>query len=91
MAAGTFGNPMELRLGLGHQGATDAVIQVEKATGEDAVPTNDRQLACARIVLRLQAADAPSPSSQMSSGSSSISATTSGGSTIGAKPPSASA
>lgn len=35
--------------GLGHQVATDALVSMEKATGENAVPTNDRQLACARI------------------------------------------
>ena len=35
--------------GLGHQVATDALVAMEKQTGDDAVPTNDRQLACARI------------------------------------------
>ena len=35
--------------GLGHQVATDALVNMEKATGDDAVATNDRQLACARI------------------------------------------
>jgi tRNA-splicing ligase RtcB len=35
--------------GLGHQVATDALVQMEQATGESAVATNDRQLACARI------------------------------------------
>ena len=29
--------------GLGHQVATDALVQMEKQTGDDAVPTNDRQ------------------------------------------------
>jgi len=35
--------------GLGHQVATDALIQMEKAMGRDQIHTNDRQLACARI------------------------------------------
>ena len=35
--------------GLGHQVATDALVQMERQTGDDAVQTNDRQLACARI------------------------------------------
>ena len=35
--------------GLGHQVATDALVEMEKQTGDDAVQTNDRQLACARI------------------------------------------
>ena len=35
--------------GLGHQVATDALVQMEKAMGRDAIETNDRQLACARI------------------------------------------
>ena len=35
--------------GLGHQVATDALVQMEKAMGRDAIATNDRQLACARI------------------------------------------
>ena len=35
--------------GLGHQVATDALVQMEKAMGRDGIHTNDRQLACARI------------------------------------------
>eukprot|EP00308_Calcidiscus_leptoporus_P009132 CAMPEP_0119376718 /NCGR_PEP_ID=MMETSP1334-20130426/40964_1 /TAXON_ID=127549 /ORGANISM="Calcidiscus leptoporus, Strain RCC1130" /LENGTH=476 /DNA_ID=CAMNT_0007395369 /DNA_START=180 /DNA_END=1610 /DNA_ORIENTATION=- len=35
--------------GLGHQVATDALVQMEKAMGRDEIVTNDRQLACARI------------------------------------------
>ena len=35
--------------GLGHQVATDSLVEMEKAVGGDAVSTNDRQLACARI------------------------------------------
>ena len=35
--------------GLGHQVATDALVQMEKAMGRDGIETNDRQLACARI------------------------------------------
>ena len=35
--------------GLGHQVATDALVQMEKAMGRDGIDTNDRQLACARI------------------------------------------
>ena len=33
--------------GLGHQVATDALVQMEKAMGRDGINTNDRQLACA--------------------------------------------
>ena len=33
--------------GLGHQVATDALVQMEKAMGRDGILTNDRQLACA--------------------------------------------
>ncbi|KAL3926085.1 MAG: hypothetical protein SGPRY_003470 [Prymnesium sp.] len=35
--------------GLGHQVATDALVQMEKAMARDGISTNDRQLACARI------------------------------------------
>ena len=35
--------------GLGHQVATDALVQMEKAMGRDGISPNDRQLACARI------------------------------------------
>ena len=35
--------------GLGHQVATDALIEMEKAMSRDAITLNDRQLACARI------------------------------------------
>ena len=35
--------------GLGHQVATDALVQMEKAMGRDGIDVNDRQLACARI------------------------------------------
>jgi tRNA-splicing ligase RtcB (3'-phosphate/5'-hydroxy nucleic acid ligase) len=35
--------------GLGHQVATDALVQMEEAMGRDRIMTNDRQLACARI------------------------------------------
>jgi len=35
--------------GLGHQVATDALVQMEAAMARDNIVTNDRQLACARI------------------------------------------
>ncbi|XP_065830050.1 RNA-splicing ligase RtcB homolog [Oscarella lobularis] len=35
--------------GLGHQVATDALVQMEKAMKRDKIHVNDRQLACARI------------------------------------------
>ena len=35
--------------GLGHQVATDALLEMEKAMARDKLITNDRQLACARI------------------------------------------
>ncbi len=35
--------------GLGHQVATDALTQMEKAMARDGIHTNDKQLACARI------------------------------------------
>eukprot|EP00128_Syssomonas_multiformis_P006885 Colp12_sorted_trinity150504_noHs@10644 len=35
--------------GLGHQVATDALVQMEKAMAKDNIHVNDRQLACARI------------------------------------------
>ena len=35
--------------GLGHQVATDALVQMETAMARDGIATNDRQLACARI------------------------------------------
>jgi tRNA-splicing ligase RtcB len=35
--------------GLGHQVATDALVQMDKAMARDKIATNDRQLACARI------------------------------------------
>lgn len=35
--------------GLGHQVATDALVEMEKAMARDGIQTNDRQLACARI------------------------------------------
>jgi tRNA-splicing ligase RtcB len=35
--------------GLGHQVATDALVEMETAMGRDGIKTNDRQLACARI------------------------------------------
>ena len=35
--------------GLGHQVATDALVEMEKAMSRDNIGTNDRQLACARI------------------------------------------
>ena len=35
--------------GLGHQVATDALVEMEKAMGRDDILPNDRQLACARI------------------------------------------
>eukprot|EP00808_Paulinella_micropora_P021191 g60218.t1 len=35
--------------GLGHQVATDALVEMEKAMARDKIHTNDRQLACARI------------------------------------------
>lgn len=35
--------------GFGHQVATDALVQMEKAMKRDQIETNDRQLACARI------------------------------------------
>ncbi|KAK9798605.1 hypothetical protein WJX73_007952 [Symbiochloris irregularis] len=38
--------------GLGHQVATDALTQMESAMARDNIATNDRQLACARILSR---------------------------------------
>jgi RNA-splicing ligase RtcB len=38
--------------GLGHQVATDALVEMEKAMARDGILTNDRQLACARISSR---------------------------------------
>mmetsp|Transcript_41766 Transcript_41766/g.100236 ORF Transcript_41766/g.100236 Transcript_41766/m.100236 type:complete len:508 (-) Transcript_41766:313-1836(-) len=38
--------------GLGHQVATDALVQMEAAMDRDKIKTNDRQLACARIQSR---------------------------------------
>eukprot|EP00047_Mylnosiga_fluctuans_P015134 m.43700 g.43700 ORF g.43700 m.43700 type:complete len:523 (+) comp5789_c0_seq3:27-1595(+) len=35
--------------GLGHQVATDALVQMERAMARDGIVVNDRQLACARI------------------------------------------
>lgn len=35
--------------GFGHQVATDALVEMEKAMKRDKIETNDRQLACARI------------------------------------------
>lgn len=35
--------------GLGHQVATDALVQMEAAMARDKIDTNDRQLACAKI------------------------------------------
>lgn len=35
--------------GLGHQVATDALVEMERAMARDGIRTNDRQLACARI------------------------------------------
>jgi tRNA-splicing ligase RtcB len=35
--------------GLGHQVATDALVEMEAAMARDGIHTNDRQLACARI------------------------------------------
>lgn len=35
--------------GLGHQVATDALVQMEAAMARDKIKTNDRQLACAKI------------------------------------------
>ncbi|CAB3369162.1 Hypothetical predicted protein [Cloeon dipterum] len=35
--------------GFGHQVATDALVEMEKAMARDKIETNDRQLACARI------------------------------------------
>ena len=35
--------------GFGHQVATDALVDMEKAMARDHIDTNDRQLACARI------------------------------------------
>lgn len=36
--------------GFGHQVATDALVAMEKAMKRDGIETNDRQLACARIM-----------------------------------------
>lgn len=38
--------------GLGHQVATDALVEMEKAMKRDKIHVNDRQLACARIKSR---------------------------------------
>lgn len=35
--------------GLGHQVATDALVEMERAMARDHIAVNDRQLACARI------------------------------------------
>merc|ERR1712007_76545 len=35
-------------VGLGHQVATDALVEMERAMNRDKIQTNDRQLACAR-------------------------------------------
>ena len=35
--------------GLGHQVATDALVEMERAMKRDNIEVNDRQLACARI------------------------------------------
>ena len=35
--------------GFGHQVATDALVQMEKAMKRDRIEVNDKQLACARI------------------------------------------
>lgn len=35
--------------GLGHQVATDSLVEMERAMARDGIETNDRQLACARI------------------------------------------
>merc|ERR1719442_115274 len=35
--------------GLGHQVATDSLVEMERAMNRDGIRTNDRQLACARI------------------------------------------
>lgn len=35
--------------GLGHQVATDALVEMEAAMARDGIATNDRQLACAHI------------------------------------------
>jgi tRNA-splicing ligase RtcB len=35
--------------GLGHQVATDALVEMEKAMDRDKIEVSDRQLACARI------------------------------------------
>ena len=35
--------------GLGHQVATDALVEMERAMARDGIETNDKQLACARI------------------------------------------
>lgn len=39
--------------GLGHQVATDALAEMEKAMKRDNIEVNDRQLACARIASRV--------------------------------------
>lgn len=41
--------------GLGHQVATDALVEMEKAMARDGIHTNDRQLACARITSKVRA------------------------------------
>jgi tRNA-splicing ligase RtcB len=38
--------------GLGHQVATDALVEMERAMARDGIVTNDKQLACARIHSR---------------------------------------
>ncbi|KAK6016306.1 hypothetical protein OSTOST_18210, partial [Ostertagia ostertagi] len=47
-AAAKMGNRRTSR-GLGHQVATDALVEMEKAMARDGIVVNDRQLACARI------------------------------------------
>lgn len=41
--------------GLGHQVATDALVQMEAAMDRDKIKTNDRQLACAKINSKVMA------------------------------------
>lgn len=43
--------------GLGHQVATDALVQMEAAMARDKIDTNDRQLACAKINSKVRTGD----------------------------------
>lgn len=43
--------------GLGHQVATDALVEMEAAMARDKIDINDRQLACAKINSQVHITD----------------------------------